>query len=88
MSTAKLIFPNQLFKSNPLFSIEGDFYLIEENLFFKQFKFHKQKIAFHRATIKFYQDFLLEKDFSVKYFESQQQEADIRQLIVHLNGWS
>ncbi|MDT0646027.1 cryptochrome/photolyase family protein [Zunongwangia sp. F260] len=86
MSTAKLIFPNQLFESNPLFSIEGDFYLIEESLFFNQFKFHKQKIAFHRATMKFYQDFLLKNGFSVKYFESQQQEADIRQLIVHLNG--
>ena len=35
--TANLIFPNQLFENHSLLENEGDFYLIEEYLFFKEF---------------------------------------------------
>ncbi|MFM2358985.1 MAG: hypothetical protein RLY16_978, partial [Bacteroidota bacterium] len=58
--TVKIVFPHQLFENNPLFLIEGTIYLIEEYLFFKQYNFHKQKIAFHRATMKFYENYLLQ----------------------------
>ena len=64
MQTVKLIFPHQLFQGNPLFSVDGPIYLIEEILFFKQVNFHKQKIAFHRATMKYYENYLIEKGFS------------------------
>ncbi|MBK7693586.1 MAG: cryptochrome/photolyase family protein [Saprospiraceae bacterium] len=84
MKTAKLIFPHQLFKSNPLFAIKGAMYLVEENLFFKQYNFHKQKIAFHRATMKFYENYLLESGYAVNYIESPDDNADIRILIKHL----
>jgi deoxyribodipyrimidine photolyase-related protein len=85
MQPVKLIFPHQLFKFNPLFSIEGDVYLIEEHLFFKQYNFHKQKIAFHRASMKFYENYLLESGTSVNYVQATEQEADIRVLIQHLH---
>ncbi|NBB22378.1 cryptochrome/photolyase family protein [Runella sp. CRIBMP] len=84
MQTCKLVFPHQLFQFNPLFSIEGDIYLIEEILFFQQYNFHKQKIAFHRATMKYYENYLLQKGFSVKYVQANQQEADVRLLLNHL----
>jgi deoxyribodipyrimidine photolyase-related protein len=86
MQTCKLVFPHQLFQFNPLFSIEGDIYLIEEILFFQQYNFHKQKIAFHRATMKYYENYLLQKGFSVKYVQATQQEADVRLLITHLHS--
>ena len=86
MKTVKLIFPHQLFQFNPIFSEEGCVYLIEESLFFNQFKFHKQKIAFHRASMKFYESFLLEKGVSVKYVQAHEPEADIRLLIAQLYG--
>jgi deoxyribodipyrimidine photolyase-related protein len=86
MQTVKLIFPHQLFQFNPLFSIEGGVYLIEEHLFFKQYNFHKQKIAFHRATMKYYENYLIEKGFSVNYVQATEQEADIRLLIQHLHS--
>ncbi|SFH83338.1 deoxyribodipyrimidine photolyase-related protein [Halpernia frigidisoli] len=76
--TVNLIFPNQLFKNNPLFENEGDFYLIEEYLFFKQYKFHKQKIAFHRSSMKFYQKYLEEKGLNVVYIECENPLSDIR----------
>jgi len=44
--TINLIFPHQLFAESPLLQNGGEVYLIEEYLFFKQYAFHKQKIAF------------------------------------------
>ncbi|SEF55887.1 deoxyribodipyrimidine photolyase-related protein [Halpernia humi] len=73
-----LIFPHQLFKNHSLLDLEGDFYLIEEYLFFKQYKFHKQKLAFHRASMKCYQNYLEEKGLSIIYIESADELSDIR----------
>jgi deoxyribodipyrimidine photolyase-related protein len=85
MQSVKLIFPHQLFQHNPLFSIEGPVYLVEEILFFKQYNFHKQKIAFHRASMKYYEKYLLEKGFSVTYIQAIEENADVRTLITHLH---
>jgi deoxyribodipyrimidine photolyase-related protein len=84
MKTIKLIFPHQLFEFNPVFTAEGSIYLVEESLFFNQFNFHKQKIAFHRASMKCYEGFLLEKGSSVTYIEAHEPEGDIRILIKKL----
>ena len=73
-----LIFPNQLFEDHPLLKNDGDFYLIEEHLFFREFKFHKQKIAFHRASMKFFQTYLEKNGAKVMYIESGDDLADIR----------
>lgn len=86
MSTINLVFPHQLFKDSPLLELEGTFYLIEEYLFFKQYPFHKQKIAFHRATMKAYADYLGLKGMKVIYIEAHEQIADIRQLIQQLKA--
>lgn len=86
MKIVKLIFPHQLFQLNPVFSIEGSIYLIEESLFFNQFNFHKQKIAIHRASMKYYESFLLKKGFCVKYMQAFEPEADIKVLIAQLHS--
>lgn len=75
---ANLIFPHQLFKDQTLLQNGGDFYLIEEYLFFSQYKFHKQKIAFHRASMKHYQKYLEENGATVHYIESKNDLSDIR----------
>ena len=82
--TAKLIFPHQLFERNPLFETDGTFFLIEEFLFFRQYDFHRQKLIFHRASMRFYQDFLKQSGKSVEYIESTSELSDIRKLIAHL----
>ena len=82
MRAVNIVFPHQLFEKSPLFDSQAPFYLIEEFLFFKQFSFHKQKIAFHRTTMKRYADFLeREMNFKVIYIDSQQEASDIRLLI-------
>ena len=79
-----LLFPHQLFKDSPILDIGAEIYLIEEYLFFKHYKFHKQKIAFHRASMKAYADFLNSKGKTVHYIESNLEESDIRKLIPKL----
>ncbi len=82
---ALLVFPHQLFEVNPLFSEEGTFYIIEEYLFFNQYQFHKQKIVYHRTTLKTYADFLQSKKKKIVYVDAQDPLSDIRVLIQHLN---
>ena len=82
MSQINLVLPNQLFKNSPLFNNSFPCYLVEEYLFFKQYSFHKQKIAFHRSTMKKYADFLIkEMKFDVHYIDSIDSLSDIRLLI-------
>lgn len=75
-----LVFPHQLFHSGPLLENAHDVYLVEERLFFSQYRFHKQKLAFHRASMKAYQDFLEKSGRTVRYIESSSELADIRKF--------
>ncbi|MBT8307135.1 MAG: cryptochrome/photolyase family protein [Maribacter sp.] len=84
MKSVHLIFPHQLFQSSPLLDMKSSVYLIEEYLFFRHYPFHKQKIAFHRATMKQYEAFLKSLNFEVHYVESTERISDIRLLIPHL----
>ncbi|MGD1945630.1 MAG: cryptochrome/photolyase family protein [Croceivirga sp.] len=85
MKSVNLVFPHQLFEKSTLFENQHAFYLIEEWLFFKQFKFHKQKIAFHRASMKQYAQYLTEVGKKVHYIEAKEDISDIRKLITDLS---
>ena len=54
--SCSIVLPNQLFKESLFQKKNYKVFLVEEDLFFNQYKFHKQKICFHRATMKFYYD--------------------------------
>lgn len=84
MNEVNLIFPHQLFEYSPLLKSRYPFYLTEEFLFFNQYAFHKQKIAYHRATMKFYEQYLKSKGHEVYYIEADSALSDIRRLIDHL----
>ena len=84
MNRTGVIFPHQLFENNILISKCNTIYLIEEWLFFRQLKFHKHKIALHRASMKFYESYLISKKIKVIYIDSFDELADIRKLIPHL----
>lgn len=84
MKTAHLIFPHQLFQQPSWLTKDLTIYLIEEYLFFKQFPFHKQKIAFHRASMKSYEHYLQSMGFEVCYVEAIENRSDIRVLIAEL----
>ncbi|WP_347879106.1 cryptochrome/photolyase family protein [Winogradskyella pelagia] len=79
-----IIFPHQLFRSTKVLEQVEHIYLIEEFLFFKHYKFHKQKIAFHRASMKAYQAYLESKGKTVTYIEAIDKLADVRELLPQL----
>ncbi len=84
MSKTGIVFPHQLFEQNILAEKCDTIYLIEEWLYFRQYNFHKQKIAFHRASMKFYENYLQSKKIKVIYIDSFNELADIRKLIPDL----
>jgi len=75
-----LIFPHQLFEASPLLENNHVIYIIEEYLLFKQYKFHKQKIAFHRASMKAYAAYLEGLGKIVNYIDSDDVLSDIREF--------
>ena len=80
-----IIFPHQLFEDCTLLNNEGIFYIIEEFLFFRQYSFHKQKLAFHRSSMKFYESYLKSLDKEVIYIESTDEKSDIKVFLASLN---
>jgi deoxyribodipyrimidine photolyase-related protein len=56
--------------------------LVEEWLFFSQYHFHKTKIIFHRASMKYYQWYLKQLGYDVEYAE----RTDIRDLLKELSN--
>jgi deoxyribodipyrimidine photolyase-related protein len=67
-----LIFPNQLFPLKMINSIESlkfnKIFIIEEPRYFIDFKFHKLKLVYHRASMKKYYN-ELNKKFNIVYID-------------------
>jgi deoxyribodipyrimidine photolyase-related protein len=86
MNKVGIVFPHQLFEDSILITKCHTIYLVEEWLFFKQFNFHQQKIAFHRASMQFYQSYLKSKNCKVVYIHSFEELSNIKLLIPHLKS--
>jgi deoxyribodipyrimidine photolyase-related protein len=65
-----ILYPNQLFKNLSNFA-NKKVLLIEEALFFTQYDFHIQKLVLHRASMKFYESYLIQNGILVEYFEDE-----------------
>lgn len=63
-----LVFPIHLFKDISVFDEADKVFIIEEPLYFTKYKFHKLKLAFHRATMKKYYDHV-HKKYKVSYYD-------------------
>ncbi len=83
-NAVSIIFPHQLFQNHPALQKKRVVYLVEEWLFFRQYNFHKQKLVLHRASMKFYENWLQNNDYTVKYIETTAKENDCRQLVATL----
>jgi len=66
-----IIFPVHLFEDISIIkSIKPDIiYIIEDPIYFTRFPFHKIKLCYHRATMKFYYDYLINNKFNVQYID-------------------
>ena len=85
MKEISIILPNQLHEKNQFLKKEFPIYLIEEYLFFKQFNFHKQKLMFHRSSMKHYENYLIKIGYNVRYIESKDKSSEIKNFIRNLS---
>lgn len=85
MSSVTMIFPHQLFKAHPALDLRRSVYLVEEWLFLRQYNFHKQKLVLHRASMKFYADWLTKQKYQLNYVETTEAKNDIRKLMMALS---
>lgn len=73
--SAFLIFPHQLFENTDHLKSNACIFLVEDPLFFydaknRPFKIHKLKLFFHRASMKYYFDYLKDQGFTnVSYLD-------------------
>ena len=81
-----IILPNQLYKDHPAIHHKRPVYLLEEWHFFNQYQFHKEKLVLHRASMKFYEQFLIEQGVVVHYIESNKIQNKCELLIEQLHS--
>ncbi len=48
---AAIVYPNQLWEAHPAVSVAELVVLVEDPLFFAQYRFHAQKLVLHRASM-------------------------------------
>lgn len=65
-----ILYPHQLFQDISQLK-NKTVLLIEEPLFFTQYRFHIQKLVLHRASMKYYEEYLKSNNISVLYFEDE-----------------
>jgi deoxyribodipyrimidine photolyase-related protein len=65
-----LVYPHQLFANTDCLR-NKKVLLIEEPLFFTLYPFHIQKLVLHRASMKYYFEYLLSQNIDVEYFEDE-----------------
>jgi deoxyribodipyrimidine photolyase-related protein len=78
---ATIIFPHQLFRQHPALISGQIVYLVEEWLFFHQYRFHQQKLLIHRATMRMYADYLTQQGYELRYISAISEECDIQKLL-------
>lgn len=84
--TISLIFPHQLFPQHPAIKDNESVYLIEEELFFTQFKFHKQKIILHKASMYAYASKLKAEGYDVNYIAIHEEHAKLETLFTYFKA--
>ena len=68
-----LILPTQLFLIKYLQNYKKErIVLYEHPQYFTKYNFNKKKLILHRASMKYYFDYLLKNKFDVKYVEYRQ----------------
>lgn len=75
MKEASIIFPDQLLAHHPALSKQRTIILMEEFLYFRYYRLHKQKLIFLRSAMHAYQENLRAQGFHVTYIYSSHLKA-------------
>lgn len=89
-----IIYPTQLFQDISLLKDFKKIFLIEDNIYFTRYKFHRLKLAYHKATMLYYYDYLRDNlsatvkyikfQDSAKFYKSLRGPVDIYDPVDHL----
>ncbi|MGO1384973.1 MAG: cryptochrome/photolyase family protein [Arachnia sp.] len=80
MTTLRLVFPHQLFLQH-LDAEEGtEFVLIEDDLLFRQFSFHAQKLILHRASMRRFAARLNDAGYAVHHIDTHAEQPSGERL--------
>ncbi|MDD1654705.1 MAG: cryptochrome/photolyase family protein [Methanomicrobiales archaeon] len=66
---AVLVLPTQLFREHPQLRKDLPVYLVEAGRYFSAFRFHRQKLILHRATMQMYREWLEREGYRVTYLD-------------------
>lgn len=80
-----LVFPHQLFNNNPAISRGRTVVMFQDPLFFTQYNFLRQKLIFHRASMKAYAGALDDQGILVKYFDGTDKVKSTAELFAHFS---
>ena len=84
MKEISVVFPHQLFDPHPALLKTRPVYLVEDALFFQQYRFHLQKLFYHRATLHAYKLKLEQKGFTVSHFKNRDEPDLLEQVFEQL----
>ena len=73
-----VILPNQLFEKSYL-DKDYEYIIWEHPHYFKSYKYNKKKLILHRASMKYYYDYLKRSKFKVKYIDFDE-KFDIKEF--------
>ncbi len=69
MLSILLILPHQLYDKKYIPKDIKDIIIWEHPHYFKKYKYNKKKLVLHRASMKYYYDYLKDNQYNVHYFE-------------------
>ncbi len=72
-----LVYPHQLYAFGGLPADGEEVWLIEDPLFFSQFRFRRQKLILHRAAMQEYSRELNESGWTVRYIEARELDSTV-----------
>jgi len=84
VQSATLIFPHQLYADHPACQPGQPIWLVEEHLFFREYRYHRSKLVFHRASMCAYAEALQSAGFEIRYIQSADANSDVRKLLPEL----
>lgn len=67
-----LVYPHQLYENHPTVVGADEVWVIEEPLFFTQYRFHRQKLILHRASMQEFAGRFAAMGIRVRYVESRE----------------
>lgn len=72
MKTAAIVYPHQLFDPHPAIAGATLVVLVEDPLFFTQYRFHRQKLMLHRASMKRFERELKDQGHRTAYLDANE----------------